>query len=90
MTPREAVHKAILRTLGSGVERERIIDGADIAFDLGADSLDLVEIVMWTEDNIGVGIPDDTLIGLRTVGDLIGCAERAVASPSRTDREGGV
>lgn len=39
--------------------------------DLGADSLDLVEVVMAVEEDFEVGIPDETAAGLKTVGDLV-------------------
>ena len=39
--------------------------------DLGADSLDVVEILMTIEDKYGVTVPDEMLMQIKTVGDLI-------------------
>lgn len=42
-----------------------------ITDDLGADSLDLVDLVMTFEDEFGIEIPDDAVEKIRTVGDVI-------------------
>ena len=42
-----------------------------IVADLGADSLDVVELLMQLEDNTGKTIPDDKVASIKTVGDLI-------------------
>ena len=39
--------------------------------DLGADSLDVVEILMSIEDKFGVTVPDDVVMGVKTVSDLV-------------------
>ncbi len=44
---------------------------ANIADDLGADSLDEVEIVMVVEKVFNIEIPDNDLIGIKTVGDAV-------------------
>jgi acyl carrier protein len=44
--------------------------------DIGADSLDLVELMMELEDEIGVSIPPEELRGVRTVGELIRLIQR--------------
>jgi len=46
---------------------------SDAAFidDLGADSLDIVELIMAMEDNFGIDISDDDLMKIRTVQDII-------------------
>ena len=41
-----------------------------IGEDLGADSLDVVELLMAIEDEFGIEIPDDDIEGLKTVGDV--------------------
>ena len=43
----------------------------NIARDLGADSLDVVELLMSIEDEFGVEIPDEEIEKLRTVGDVV-------------------
>ena len=43
----------------------------DIADELGADSLDVVDLLMSIEDKFGVEIPDEKIEGLHTVGDVV-------------------
>ena len=52
-----------------GVEESQIVDEASFTNDLGADSLDLVELVMAFEQNFGVQVPDEDSEKLATVGD---------------------
>ena len=54
-----------------GVEREKLTDEASFIEDLGADSLDIVELVMAMEEEFEVEIPDEDAEKLRTVGDAI-------------------
>jgi acyl carrier protein len=54
-----------------GVEREKLTDGASFIEDLGADSLDIVELVMEFEKELNIDIPDEDAEKLRTVGDAI-------------------
>lgn len=53
-----------------GVDVNKISADTNIATDLGADSLDLVEILMSLEDEFKVSIPDDAIPGIKTVADL--------------------
>lgn len=43
----------------------------DIARDLGADSLDVVELLMSIEDEFGVEIPDEEIENIKTIGELV-------------------
>lgn len=52
-------------------DAENITLTARLAEDLGADSLDAVELNMALEDALGVSIPDEELAGLKTVGDIV-------------------
>ena len=52
-----------------GVERDKMTDEASFIEDLGADSLDIVELVMAFEEEFGVEIPDDAAEKINTVGD---------------------
>lgn len=61
-----------------GVEEARLADDARLAEDLGADSLDLVEIMMSCEEKFEIEIPDRVAVGLATVGDAIRCVEARV------------
>ena len=54
-----------------GVEREKLTDEASFIEDLGADSLDIVELVMAFEEEFGVEIPDDAAEKITTVRDAI-------------------
>ena len=54
-----------------GVEREKLTDGASFIEDLGADSLDIVELVMEFEKEFNIDIPDEDAEKLRTVGDAL-------------------
>jgi len=44
--------------------------------DLGADSLDLLQLLMRLEDDYGIKIPDQTLAGFKTVGDVVAFVEK--------------
>ena len=44
---------------------------SNIIDDLGADSLDIVEMLMTLEDNTGKTIPDEKVANIKTVGDLV-------------------
>ena len=54
-----------------GVKPEEVTEGAKFVDDLGADSLDTVELVMALEEEYGVEIPDEDAEKLLTVGDAI-------------------
>jgi len=54
-----------------GVEREKLTSEASFMEDLGADSLDTVELVMAFEKEFDIDIPDEEAEKLRTVGDAL-------------------
>ena len=54
-----------------GVDPEKVTLEASFVEDLGADSLDTVELVMAFEEEFGVDIPDEDAEQMRTVGDAI-------------------
>ena len=54
-----------------GVERDKLAEGASFMEDLGADSLDTVELVMAFEKEFDIDIPDEEAEKLRTVGDAM-------------------
>ena len=66
---REKVKDIIVKELG--VEREKLTDEASFIEDLGADSLDIVELVMEFEKEFNIDIPDEDAEKLRTVGDAM-------------------
>jgi acyl carrier protein len=65
----ERVKKIVVEHLG--VEAEKVVEGASFIDDLGADSLDTVELVMAFEEEFGVEIPDDAAEKILTVADAI-------------------
>jgi acyl carrier protein len=70
----DRVKKIVIEHLG--VDAEKVIEGASFIDDLGADSLDTVELVMAFEEEFGVEIPDDAAETILTVGDAIGFLEK--------------
>ncbi|MCK5574974.1 MAG: acyl carrier protein [Sphingomonadales bacterium] len=54
-----------------GVDEDKVTEGASFIDDLGADSLDTVELVMAFEEEFGVEIPDDAAEKIQTVKDAI-------------------
>ncbi|MFD0915692.1 acyl carrier protein [Pseudahrensia aquimaris] len=65
----ERVKKIVVEQLG--VEADKVTEKASFIDDLGADSLDTVEVVMAFEEEFGVEIPDDAAENIQTVGDAI-------------------
>ncbi|WP_126172483.1 acyl carrier protein [Altericroceibacterium xinjiangense] len=63
----ERVKKIVVEHLG--VEEDKVTPDASFIDDLGADSLDIVELVMAFEEEFGVEIPDDAAEKIATVGD---------------------
>jgi len=57
------------------VSKEGIALETDLQDDLGADSLDAVELMMAVEDAFNVSIPDEDTQGMRTVGDILRLVE---------------
>ena len=53
-----------------GVDAERVQENASFIDDLGADSLDIVELIMAMEEEFDVEIPDEDAEKLKTVGDV--------------------
>lgn len=54
-----------------GVEEDDVNEDAAFVDDLGADSLDIVELVMALEEEFGVSIPDEQAEKIKTVGDAV-------------------
>lgn len=60
-----------------GVEESEVKAEASFTNDLGADSLDTVELIMEFEKEFGISIPDDQAEKIATVGDAISYVENA-------------
>lgn len=54
-----------------GVDADKVTESASFIEDLGADSLDTVELVMAFEEEFGIEIPDDAAEKIQTVGDAV-------------------
>jgi len=73
----ERVKKIVVEHLG--VEADKVTEAASFIDDLGADSLDTVELVMAFEEEFGVEIPDDAAETILTVGDAVKYIDKASA-----------
>jgi acyl carrier protein len=71
----DRVKKIVVEHLN--VDSEKVNDGASFIEDLGADSLDTVELVMAFEEEFGIEIPDDAAESIVTVGDAVKFIEKA-------------
>ncbi len=69
MSLEEKVKELIVQQLG--VSESEVVPEAKFVDDLGADSLDLVELVMALEDEYGIEIPDEDAEKILTVGDAM-------------------
>ncbi len=65
----ERVKKIVVDNLD--VDSEKVAENASFIDDLGADSLDLVELVMAFEEEFNIEIPDDVQENIRSVGDAV-------------------
>ena len=70
----DRVKKIVVEHLG--VEQDKVTEDASFIDDLGADSLDIVELVMAFEEEFGVEIPDDAAEKISTVKDAIDYIEQ--------------
>ena len=77
MTVTEKVKEMIVEQLG--VSESEVSPEAKFIDDLGADSLDIVELIMALEDVYGIEIPDEDAEKMETVGDAIKYIEQRLA-----------
>lgn len=61
-----------------GVSKEEAVVNASFVDDLGADSLDIVELVMTLEETFDIEIPDDDAEKMQTINDAIGYLKERV------------
>ncbi|WP_332060371.1 MULTISPECIES: acyl carrier protein [unclassified Bartonella] len=74
---KERVKKIIVEHLG--VDADKVVENASFIDDLGADSLDTVELVMAFEEEFGVEIPDEAAETIFTVDDAVKFIDKASA-----------
>ncbi|MGM9991882.1 MAG: acyl carrier protein [Candidatus Bruticola sp.] len=74
---RERVAKIVVEQLG--VTSDRVTDDASFTGTLGADSLDVVEMVMAFENEFGIEIPDEDQDKISTVGDAVNYLSQKIA-----------
>ena len=72
----DKVKKIIVDQLN--VEEDKVPEAASITDDLGADSLDVVDLVMSFEEEFDIEIPDDQVEKIKTVGDIVKFIEEKV------------
>ena len=72
----ERVKKIVVEHLG--VDADKVTEQASFIDDLGADSLDTVELVMELEEEFDINIPDDVAEKIQTVGQAIEHIEKAI------------
>ncbi len=65
----EKVKQLICDQLGK--TEEQVTMDTKIVEDLGADSLDVVELLMSLEDEFGISLPDEVAMQMKTVGDIV-------------------
>ena len=70
----EKIKQIIVNQLG--VEESAVVSKAKFIEDLGADSLDIVELVMAMEEAFGIDIPDEEAENIRTVSDAVGFVQK--------------
>ena len=61
-----------------GVDESEVTNDASFTNDLGADSLDTVELIMELEKEFDIQIPDDEAEGIANVGDAVSFVEKAI------------
>ncbi|MBQ7694878.1 MAG: acyl carrier protein [Lentisphaeria bacterium] len=78
---RAKIKKIVVENLG--VSEDQVTDDAQFSQDLGADSLDQVELVMSLEEEFGAEIRDEDADSLNTVGDAINYIEKRIADKAQ-------
>lgn len=61
-----------------GIDEDQISENTDVVNDLGADSLDVVELMMSIEDEFGLMIEDEEIAEMKTVGDVVNYIENHI------------
>jgi acyl carrier protein len=69
----EAIATKVTSIIGEhlAVDEAQLVPEANLVDDLGADSLDVVELVMALEEAFGIDVPDDDVENIRTIRDIV-------------------
>ena len=70
----EKVRDMLARQLN--LSPDKITAESDVVKDLGADSLDVVELLISLEDDCGISIPEDDIVNVKTVQDIVDMVEK--------------
>ena len=73
MSVLEKVKELIASQLGKSVDE--ITEEKEVVKDLGADSLDVVEMLMSLEEEFGITVPEEDAVNIKTVGDIVKAIE---------------
>ena len=76
LTTQERIVEIVTREMG--VDADEVTPNASFQDDLGADSLDVVEMIMAIEDAFGIDIPDEEGMEIATVGQAIAYVESKI------------
>jgi acyl carrier protein len=74
----DRVRKLIARNLS--IAEETVVPEANLILDLGADSLDTVELIISLEDEFDIQLTDDQVGSVQTVGDAVALVEKVTSS----------
>ncbi len=77
MSIQDQVKSVIAEKLG--VEPQKIVDDSSLIDDLGADSLEMIELLMALEDDLGIEIPDEDANQMVRVADIVEYVEQRAA-----------
>ncbi len=66
---KDKVLKLIAEQLGKSIDE--ITEEKEVVKDLGADSLDIVEMLMSLEEEFNITVPEDEAVNIKTVGDIL-------------------
>ncbi len=80
---REEICNIIARQLR--IEADGITDEMDIIEELGADSLDIVEMLIAIEERFGVMVPDDDIVALKTIGEIVRYVDKRYRAKSEVN-----
>ncbi len=70
----EKVREMLAKQLN--LSQDKITLESDVVKDLGADSLDVVELLISLEDDYGISIPEDDIVNVKTVKDIVEMIEK--------------